>query len=133
MLGVVDTTNKHRYGECTEIRRPHVQYHELPKRTVITGTVLVTKCPCLHLGYVRKFTAIDVPELHHVIDCIVFPAHGPRPHPDEMAGSDLDGDEYIVIWEKCLFFVGLNRPPMNYSDRNPEPDNKEITASLIHE
>ncbi|KAH7978577.1 hypothetical protein HPB49_005942 [Dermacentor silvarum] len=152
MLGVVDTTSKLRYGETsvcwcpspkaywivqvfvqfTEIRRPRVQYHELPKRTVITGTVLVTKCPCLHPGDVRKFTAIAVPELHHVIDCIVFP-HGPRPHPDEMAGSDLDGDEYIVIWEKCLFFVVPKRPPMNFSDRNPEPDNKEIAASLVHE
>ncbi|XP_037560761.1 uncharacterized protein LOC119439287 isoform X1 [Dermacentor silvarum] len=132
MLGVVDTTNKLRYGEvfvqCTEIRSPHVQYHEPPKQTVITGTVLVTKCPCLHPGDVQKFTAIDLPELHHVIDCIVFPAHGPRPHPEEMAGSDLDGDEYIVIWEKCLFFVGPNRPPMNFSDRNLEPDNKEITT-----
>nr|XP_050023600.1 uncharacterized protein LOC126517839 [Dermacentor andersoni]XP_054920510.1 uncharacterized protein LOC126517839 [Dermacentor andersoni] len=131
MLGVVDTTYKLRYGEVfvqyTEIRSPHVQYQEPPKRTVVTGTVLVTKCPCLHPGDVRKFTAIDVPELHHVIDCIVFPAQGPRPHPDEMAGSDLDGDEYVVIWEKCLFFPGPNRAPMNFSDRNPEPDNKDIT------
>ncbi|KAL1418122.1 hypothetical protein MTO96_026140 [Rhipicephalus appendiculatus] len=98
-----------------------------PERSVITGTVLVTKCPCLHPGDVRKFTAVDVPELHHVVDCIVFPAQGPRPHPDEMAGSDLDGDEYVVIWEKCLFFPGPNRTPMNFSDRNPEPDKKEIT------
>ncbi|KAL1487437.1 hypothetical protein MTO96_046546 [Rhipicephalus appendiculatus] len=79
MLGV--------FVQCTEMRSPHVQHPEPPKKTVITGTVLVTKCPCLHPGDVRKFTAIDVPELHHVIDCIVFPADGPRPHPDEMAGE----------------------------------------------
>ncbi|KAH7944548.1 hypothetical protein HPB52_021365 [Rhipicephalus sanguineus] len=131
MLGVVDTTGKLQYGEvfvqCTEMRSPQVQHQEPPKKTVITGTVLVTKCPCLHPGDVRKFTAIDVPELHHVVDCIVFPAQGPRPHPDEMAGSDLDGDEYVVIWEKCLFFPGANRTPMNFSDRNPEPHGKQIT------
>ncbi|XP_075725741.1 uncharacterized protein LOC119179556 isoform X4 [Rhipicephalus microplus] len=132
MLGVVDTTNKLRYGEvfvqCTEMRSPQVQQKGPPKKTVITGTVLVTKCPCLHPGDVRKFTAVDVPELHHVIDCIVFPAQGPRPHPDEMAGSDLDGDEYVVIWEECLFFPGSNRTPMNFSDRNPEPHGKPITT-----
>ncbi|KAL3189733.1 hypothetical protein MRX96_021198 [Rhipicephalus microplus] len=164
MLGVVDTTNKLRYGEAfvqsTEMRSPHVQHKGPPKKTVITSTVLVTKCPFLHPGDVRKIPAVDVPELHHVIECIVVPAHGPRPHPDkwpvslrfmtanfnlaisrfhsiilikpEETGSDLDGDEYVVIWEKRLFFPGPNRMPINFSDRNPEPHGKQITV-LINE
>lgn len=89
MLGVVNTTGKLRYGEvfvqCTEICSPQVQQQGPPKVTVIEGTVLVTKCPCLHPGDVRKFTAVNVLEVYHVVDCIVFPAQGPRPHPDEMA------------------------------------------------
>ncbi|EEC12987.1 RNA-dependent RNA polymerase, putative [Ixodes scapularis] len=31
-------------------------------------------------------------------------------------GSDLDGDEYIVIWEPDLFFPGSNKTPMTFSD-----------------
>lgn len=96
MLGVVDTTDVLCYGEV------FVQYTEMgpaavaaqqagltPKRSIVTGTVLVTKCPCLHPGDVRKFKAVDVPQLHHVVDCIVFPGKGHRPHPDEMAGGSL--------------------------------------------
>ncbi|CAN8004352.1 unnamed protein product [Ixodes hexagonus] len=130
MLGVVDTTGVLRYGQvfvqCSEMG---VKASRPPKRKVITGEVLVTKCPCLHPGDVRKFTAIDVPRLHHVVDCIVFPGQGHRPHPDEMAGSDLDGDEYIVIWEPSLLFPGYNKQAMNFSDRNPEPEKSEITIN----
>ncbi|KAH7934737.1 uncharacterized protein LOC119404960 [Rhipicephalus sanguineus] len=114
MLGVLDETGRLQYGQV------FVQYTELgtdSKAThVLTGTVLVTKCPCLHPGDVRKFEAVDVPELRHIKDCIVFPAKGPRPHPNEMAGSDLDGDEYVVIWDKDLFFPGANRKPMTFRD-----------------
>lgn len=52
-----------------------------------SGTVVITKNPCMHPGDVRKFEAVDVEELHHIVDCVVFPAKGPRPHPDEMAGN----------------------------------------------
>lgn len=47
----------------------------------------MTKNPCMHPGDVRKFEAVNVEKLRHIVDCIVFPAKGPRPHPDEMAGK----------------------------------------------
>ncbi|KAH6941045.1 hypothetical protein HPB50_012726 [Hyalomma asiaticum] len=117
MLGVLDETGTLEYGQvfvhtCFKLHRLCLTVADHPT----LGTVLVTKCPCLHPGDVRKFEAVDVPALRHIRDCIVFPAKGPRPHPNEMAGSDLDGDEYIVIWEKDLFFPGPNRQPMVFSD-----------------
>ncbi|CAN8004584.1 unnamed protein product, partial [Ixodes hexagonus] len=137
MLGVLDETDTLEYGQV------FVQYTVLgtdsegeenghPRTRVVTGTVLVTKCPCLHPGDVRKFKAVDVPALRHVKDCVVFPAKGPRPHPNEMAGSDLDGDEYVVIWKKDLFFPGPNKKAMIFSDHSvtPEPS-KSLVEGMI--
>jgi len=70
---------------------------------VFVGEVLVAKNPCLYPGDFRKFTAINVPALKACIrDCIVFPRKGPRPHPNEMSGSDLDGDQYWVSFDEII-------------------------------
>ncbi|GBM42197.1 RNA-dependent RNA polymerase 1 [Araneus ventricosus] len=118
MLGVLDETGTLEYGQV------FVQYSEElgnihSSTNILEGTVVVTKNPCMHPGDVRKLEAINVPALHHIKDCIVFPAKGKRPHPDEMAGSDLDGDEYVLIWYDDLIFPEQNAPPMNYPP-NPE-------------
>ncbi|KAK1282031.1 RNA-dependent RNA polymerase 6 [Acorus calamus] len=71
-------------------------------KQVITGTVVIAKNPCLHPGDVRILEAVDIPELHHLFDCLVFPQKGERPHANEASGSDLDGDLYFVTWEGNL-------------------------------
>ena len=43
---------------------------------VVKSRVAVAKNPCMHPGDIRVLNAIDVPELRHMVDCIVFPACG---------------------------------------------------------
>lgn len=105
MYGVIDEFGVLEYGEVFVQYSVDIEAFPRDQTTkVLLGDVLVTKNPCLSLGDVRMFKAVDVSELHHIKDCLVFPQKGPRPHPNEMAGSDLDGDEYTVIWKKDLFF-----------------------------
>ncbi|CCD31066.1 RNA-directed RNA polymerase [Caenorhabditis elegans] len=141
MLGVVDETGRLQYGQI------FVQYtknykKKLPPRDsnnkvhgseIVTGTVLLTKNPCIVPGDVRIFEAVDIPELHHMCDVVVFPQHGPRPHPDEMAGSDLDGDEYSVIWDQELL-LERNEEPFDFAvEKIKVPYDREKLDVLMRE
>ncbi|ONI28221.1 hypothetical protein PRUPE_1G132100 [Prunus persica] len=81
---------------------------------IVRGKVVVAKNPCLHPGDVRVLEAVNVPALHHMMDCVVFPQKGKRPHPNECSGSDLDGDFYFVSWDPDLI-PPLQVRPMNYT------------------
>lgn len=58
------------------------------RKRVVKGPVVVTRNPCLHPGDVRQLEAVDKPQFGHLVDCIVFPRRGQRPHPNEMAGDE---------------------------------------------
>ena len=97
MFGIVDEYGVLEEGEV------FVQYTELPERTlehkdktedvciILEGKVVITKNPCHHPGDLRVFKAVNREALHHLVDCVVFPQKGRRPHPNEISGSDLDG------------------------------------------
>ncbi|XP_023229609.1 probable RNA-dependent RNA polymerase 1 [Centruroides sculpturatus] len=128
MFGVLDETATLEYGQVFIQYTKDILRQEISIETIIkTGRVLVTKNPCTQPGDIRILEAIDVPALHHIVDCIVFPQKGKRPHPDEMAGSDLDGDEYAVIWKKELFF-SHNREPEDF----PSPDENKQSSALFN-
>ncbi|GFS81565.1 RNA-dependent RNA polymerase 1 [Nephila pilipes] len=129
MLGVMDETGLLQYNEVFVQYTKNISYGETTKETVVLQReVLVTKNPCLLPGDVRKFQAVDIPQLHHIVDCIVFPQKGHRPHPNEMAGSDLDGDEYAVLWNDDLIFYRSNESPGHFPSA-PEEINYNIKDS----
>ncbi|KAJ8648444.1 hypothetical protein MRB53_001467 [Persea americana] len=86
---------------------------ELDTSFVLVGKVFVAKNPCLYPGDLRVLFAVNVPALHHMVDCVVFPQKGKRPHPNECSGSDLDGDLYVVSWDPLLI-PPRQIPPLEY-------------------
>ncbi|CAF0900169.1 unnamed protein product [Adineta ricciae] len=145
MFGIVDETGILQYGQV------FVQYTELDTeqlqdggrrrggnreeiKRIVTGKIVVTKNPCHHPGDLRTFEAVDVPKLRHLVDCIVFPQQGARPHPNEISGSDLDGDEYAVYWHPDLMPTTENFAPYEYdSQEKPKKLDRPITREDIRQ
>ncbi|CAJ1932686.1 unnamed protein product [Sphenostylis stenocarpa] len=131
MMGCLDETKNLEYGQVfvqfsnSRLRDSDDSFsYNLPKNYMVTGKVVVAKNPCLHPGDVRILQAVDVPDLYHMVDCVVFPQKGPRPHPNECSGSDLDGDIYFVCWDPELI-PSHQIEPMDYT---PAP-----TTELDHD
>ncbi|KAL5489393.1 hypothetical protein EMCRGX_G018482 [Ephydatia muelleri] len=120
IFGVCDPLGILSYGQC------FVRITIAGKPATVVGQVTVAKNPCYLLGDVRVLMAVDEPRLNHLVDCIVFPTRGQRPHPTEMAGSDLDGDQYFVCWDNDLIVPTL-REPYTY----PEMSGAEDVGSMI--
>ena len=99
--------------------------------------VVITKNPCHHPGDVRRFIAMNYPELRHLKDVLVFSQQGDRPASHDISGSDLDGDEYIVIWHKDLVPLHTdNAPPYSYDSEQPPmrsrgPINRDLINKTI--
>ena len=81
LLGIMDETGILEYGQVfcrlSKSNDPNkAQGDEMLKdgNFVITGPVVVTKNPCLFPGDVLVLNAIDLPELYHYINVVVFPS-----------------------------------------------------------
>ncbi|XP_077241142.1 putative RNA-dependent RNA polymerase 1 isoform X3 [Tasmannia lanceolata] len=102
------------------------------RSVVLEGEVVVAKNPCLHPGDVRVLMAVNVPALHHMVDCVVFPQKGERPHPNECSGSDLDGDIYFVSWDPELI-PRCQIPPMDYTAAPTEILDHDVSIEEVQE
>ncbi|EFC46392.1 predicted protein, partial [Naegleria gruberi] len=102
----------------------------------LSGTVAITRSPCLHPGDIRKFKAVTDPEkiskLSHLRDVIVFSQKGNRPAANKMSGGDYDGDFFQVFWDPLL--VNFEEyPPMNYEGLPPEEKHDGCDYRVIRE
>ncbi|KAG8366464.1 hypothetical protein BUALT_Bualt17G0082700 [Buddleja alternifolia] len=142
MMGCLDETGTLEYGQvfvqfsAAGTRRFYEEFDEDISNDeynyIIKGEVVVAKNPCLHPGDVRVLKAIDVPALHHMVDCVVFPKKGMRPHPNECSGSDLDGDIYFVCWDPDLI-PPRQVEPMDYDSAPNTQLDHDVTIEEVEE
>eukprot|EP00873_Tetraselmis_striata_P027578 jgi/Tetstr1/447842/TSEL_003759.t1 len=113
LIGVMDETDTLEYGQVF-LQVAKKDGLGQAKLRLIQGSVVVLKNPCLHPGDCLQLQAVDVPQLRHLTNVLVFPSRGHRPHPDECSGGDLDGDEYFVSWAPDLIPPLPQSAPMDY-------------------
>ncbi|GJY24251.1 probable RNA-dependent RNA polymerase 1 [Tanacetum coccineum] len=140
MMGCLDETRTLEYGQVFVQfsgagKRPLSDDHSgigSNKFKIVLGKVVVAKNPCLHPGDVRVLKAVNVPALHHMVDCVVFPQKGQRPHPNECSGSDLDGDIYFVCWDPDLIPPRQDEP-MDYTPAPSIELDHDVTIEEVEE
>ncbi|KAJ4992728.1 RNA-dependent RNA polymerase [Stagonosporopsis vannaccii] len=99
--------------------------------TVIEGTCVLARNPSLHPGDIRVVRAINVPALHHHKNVVVLPQHGDRDLASMCSGGDLDGDDYMVLWDQDLIPSLINVPPMEYTPEKPIEKAEPIDISDV--
>ncbi|OCK83137.1 RdRP-domain-containing protein [Lepidopterella palustris CBS 459.81] len=82
---------------------------------VIEGICILARNPSLHPGDIRIVCAVDLPALHHLKNVVVLPQTGDRDISNMCSGGDLDGDDYLVMWDVDLLPQEINHPPMDYT------------------
>ncbi|CAK8568633.1 unnamed protein product [Lathyrus sativus] len=142
LMGVLDELGVLEQGQCfVQVSTPSLEncfakhgsrFSETNSLHVVKGHVVIAKNPCLHPGDVRVLEAVDVPDLHHLYDCLVFPQKGERPHTNEASGSDLDGDLYFVTWDGNLIPPSKRSwTPMEYTAQESRTQTRIITIREI--
>jgi RNA-dependent RNA polymerase len=98
---------------------------------IIEGICLLARNPSLHPGDIRVVRAVNVPELHHLKNVVVLPQIGDRDLANMCSGGDLDGDDYMVLWDTDLIPATINVPPMDFTPERPVETDDPITARDI--
>ncbi|KAF3040260.1 hypothetical protein E8E12_003541 [Didymella heteroderae] len=100
---------------------------------VLEGVCVLARNPSLHPGDVRVVRAVDVPALHHHKNVVVLPQTGDRDLANMCSGGDLDGDDYMVLWDRDLIPKLINIPPMDFTPEKPLEQTAPIDISDVGE
>ncbi|KAJ5428334.1 RNA-dependent RNA polymerase eukaryotic-type [Penicillium cf. griseofulvum] len=91
---------------------------------VIEGLCILARNPSLHPGDIRVVRAVNKPELQALRDVVVLPQTGDQDISSMCSGGDLDGDDYLVIWDpdlipakwfvECMDYKGSKAPDLDH-------------------
>jgi RNA-dependent RNA polymerase len=96
---------------------------------IVEGVCVLARNPSLHPGDLRIVRAVNVPALHHLKNVVVMPQTGDRDLSNMCSGGDLDGDDYMVLWDVNLVPKEINVPPMDFTPQRPIEKDEPITVS----
>ncbi|XP_042467926.1 probable RNA-dependent RNA polymerase 2 [Zingiber officinale] len=142
LIGCLDETSVLDYGQVyikvtmtkEELQKENTNFIKNADQitATIVGKVLVTKNPCLHPGDIRVLQAVYDPLIDYLglVDCLIFPQKGKRPHPNECSGGDLDGDLYFVCWDENLIPPETDAP-MDYTPTRPRIMDHDVKLEEI--
>uniref|UniRef100_A0A453IJW5 RNA-dependent RNA polymerase n=3 Tax=Aegilops tauschii subsp. strangulata TaxID=200361 RepID=A0A453IJW5_AEGTS len=144
LIGCLDETGELKYGqvyiritknskEQKDNGQPYFSKDNRKDKTaVVVGKVAISKNPCLHPGDIRVLEAVYDHGLYanNLVDCVVFPQRGERPHPNECSGGDLDGDLYFITWDEKLIPEKVDSP-MDYTAARPRIMDHVVTLEEI--
>ena len=99
---------------------------------VITGPMSLARNPSLHPGDIRVVRGVDVPQLRHLMNVVVLPQTGDRDLASMCSGGDLDGDDYLLMWDKALLPRNWNEEPMDYAAPSPLNLGRSVDMDDIH-
>eukprot|EP00037_Helgoeca_nana_P035091 m.423822 g.423822 ORF g.423822 m.423822 type:complete len:1447 (+) comp43460_c0_seq1:130-4470(+) len=68
----------------------------------LLGPVLLAKSPMLMKDHLVRFNAVRIEALMHLYDVVVFSTQGNKMPSETVAGADLDGDHFILMWNRAL-------------------------------
>ncbi|TKX19002.1 RNA-dependent RNA polymerase-like protein [Elsinoe australis] len=133
ILGCVDETATLRMddGQLPEIFLQVPDLQNGGNYRVIEGTCILVRNPALHPGDIRVVKAVDCNKLRHLKDVVVVPQLGKRDLANMCAGGDLDGDDFLIMWDPELIPTEQNHEPMDYSAPAPILSKGPVTQSDI--
>lgn len=139
LFGIMDETGFLKEGEIYVATQQ--QNGPLTDRFVlIRDQLLITRSPALHPGDIQLAKAVDVPQdstLRRLSNCVVFSQYGERDLPSQLAGGDLDGDEYDVIYDDRLMPQRSIHKPADYArvqsaDIGRPVESRDMTDFFVH-
>lgn len=101
------------------------------KYQIIEGPCILARNPSLHPGDIRVVNAVNVPQLRELKDVVVMPQTGDRDIASTCSGGDLDGDDYLVIWDPDLLPEDWFRAPMDYTATKAKDLDRDVTVNDI--
>ncbi|PWY82203.1 RNA-directed RNA polymerase (Sad-1) [Aspergillus heteromorphus CBS 117.55] len=113
-----------------QISRPENQENG-GKYEVIEGLCIMTRNPSLHPGDIRVVRAVNIPELRNLHDVVVLPQTGDQDVASMCSGGDLDGDDYLIIWDEDLLHNHWFREPMKYASNKARDLDHDVTVDEI--